>query len=41
MITLTDSAVRHLQTLIAEKGDAGKGLRLFVEKEAVLECSTA
>ena len=32
MITLTDSAVRHLQTLIAEKGDASKGLRLFVEK---------
>lgn len=32
MITLTDSAVRHLQTLIAEKGDATKGLRLFVEK---------
>ncbi len=32
MITLTDSAVRHLQSLIAEKGDATKGLRLFVEK---------
>jgi iron-sulfur cluster assembly protein len=32
MITLTDSAVRHLQSLIAEKGDASKGLRLFVEK---------
>jgi iron-sulfur cluster assembly protein len=32
MITLTESAVRHLQTLIAEKGDATKGLRLFVEK---------
>jgi iron-sulfur cluster assembly accessory protein len=32
MITLTESAVRHLQSLIAEKGDATKGLRLFVEK---------
>lgn len=32
MITLTDSAVRHLQSLIAEKGDASNGLRLFVEK---------
>jgi len=32
MITLTDSAVRHLQSLIAEKGDTTKGLRLFVEK---------
>jgi iron-sulfur cluster assembly protein len=32
MITLTDSAVRHLQSLIAEKGDVSKGLRLFVEK---------
>ncbi|HET6408010.1 MAG TPA: iron-sulfur cluster assembly accessory protein [Chthoniobacteraceae bacterium] len=32
MITLTDSAVRHLQSLIAEKGDDADGLRLFVEK---------
>jgi len=32
MITLTDSAVHHLQTLIAEKGDTSQGLRLFVEK---------
>lgn len=32
MITLTEAAVRHLQTLIAEKGDESKGLRLFVEK---------
>lgn len=32
MITLTEAAVRQLQTLIAEKGDAAKGLRLFVEK---------
>lgn len=32
MITLTDAAVRHLQSLIAEKGDTSKGLRLFVEK---------
>ena len=32
MITLTEAAVQHLQSLIAEKGDATKGLRLFVEK---------
>src|SRR4030095_6197886 len=32
MITLTEAAIRHLQGLIAEKGDASKGLRLFVEK---------
>lgn len=32
MITLTEAAVRQLQTLIAEKGDASKGLRLYVEK---------
>jgi iron-sulfur cluster assembly accessory protein len=32
MITLTDAAVRHLQTLIAGDGEPGKGLRLFVEK---------
>src|SRR5262249_52946787 len=28
----TDAAVQQLQSLIAEKGDATKGLRLFVEK---------
>lgn len=32
MITLTEAAVRHLRTLIAEKGDSTQGLRLFVEK---------
>ena len=32
MITLTEAAVRQLQTLIAEKGEAAQGLRLFVEK---------
>jgi iron-sulfur cluster assembly protein len=32
MITLTDAAVQQLQSLVAEKGDASKGLRLFVEK---------
>src|SRR5262245_36128029 len=32
MITLTDAAVRQLQSLISEKGDETKGLRLFVEK---------
>ncbi len=32
MITLTEAAVRQLQSLIAEKGDGSKGLRLFVEK---------
>jgi len=32
MITLTDAAVQQLQSLVAEKGDDTKGLRLFVEK---------
>jgi iron-sulfur cluster assembly protein len=32
MIRLTDSAVRHLQALVAEHGGDGKGLRLFVER---------
>jgi iron-sulfur cluster assembly protein len=32
MITLTEAAVRQLQSLIAEKGDGSKGLRLLVEK---------
>jgi iron-sulfur cluster assembly accessory protein len=32
MITVTDSAVKHLQILIAEQPDsANKGLRIFVE----------
>ena len=32
MITLTEAAVRQLQTLLAEKGEPSAGLRLFVEK---------
>jgi iron-sulfur cluster assembly accessory protein len=32
MITLTEAAVRQLQSLIAEKGEPDKGLRVFVEK---------
>jgi iron-sulfur cluster assembly protein len=31
MIRLTDSAVQHLQSLVAEHGAEAKGLRLFVE----------
>jgi iron-sulfur cluster assembly accessory protein len=32
MISLTDSAVKQLQVLVAEDGGEGKGLRIFVEK---------
>ena len=32
MITVTDSAVQQLQTLVGEQDDAAKGLRIFVEK---------
>jgi iron-sulfur cluster assembly protein len=32
MIRLTESAVRHLQSLVRERGTEGGGLRLFVEK---------
>lgn len=32
MLTVTDSAVQHLQTLVREQEDAEKGLRIFVEK---------
>jgi iron-sulfur cluster assembly protein len=32
MIRLTESAVRHLQSLVRESGAEGDGLRLFVEK---------
>ena len=32
MITVTDSAVRQLQTLVSEQEDVAKGLRIFVEK---------
>lgn len=31
MISLTDSAVRQLQTLVGGQDDASKGLRIFVE----------
>jgi iron-sulfur cluster assembly accessory protein len=31
MITVTDSAFRHLQGLVLEKGEPGKGLRISVE----------
>lgn len=32
MITLTDSAVQQLRALVGEKGDAAKGLRIFIER---------
>jgi iron-sulfur cluster assembly protein len=32
MLTLTDSAVKHLQELLREKGEPGKALRIYVEK---------
>ena len=32
MLTLTDSAVKHLQELIREKGNPGKALRIAVER---------
>lgn len=32
MLTLTDNAVKHLRTLIEEKGEPGKALRIFIEK---------
>ncbi len=32
MLTVTDSAVQQLQTLVKEQDDATKGLRIFVEK---------
>jgi iron-sulfur cluster assembly protein len=31
MITVTDSAFQQLQSLVAEKGEPGKGLRILVE----------
>jgi iron-sulfur cluster assembly protein len=31
MISLTDSAVRQLQTLVRDQDEPGKGLRIFVE----------
>lgn len=32
MITVTESAVQHLQALVRDQDDPAKGLRLFVEK---------
>lgn len=32
MISITEPACRHLQTLVDEGGEAGKGLRIYVEK---------
>ncbi len=32
MLTLTDSAVKHLQELLREKGEPGKALRIYVER---------
>ena len=32
MLTLTDSAVQHLRSLVAEKGEPGKALRIYIEK---------
>ncbi len=32
MLTVTDSAVQQLQTLVRAQDDAAKGLRIFVEK---------
>jgi iron-sulfur cluster assembly protein len=32
MISLTDAAIKHLQILVQEQDDAGKGLRLIVER---------
>jgi iron-sulfur cluster assembly protein len=32
MLTLTDSAVKHLQELLREKGAPGKALRISVER---------
>jgi iron-sulfur cluster assembly protein len=32
MISVTDSAIKHLRTLLIEEGGEGKGLRLSVER---------
>ncbi len=32
MLTVTDAAITHLRSLLEEKGEPDKGLRLFVEK---------
>lgn len=32
MLTLTENAARHLRTMIEEKGEPGKCLRIFIER---------
>ena len=32
MLTLTDSAVKYLRTLVEEKGEPGKALRIYIER---------
>jgi iron-sulfur cluster assembly protein len=32
MLTLTDSAVKHLRSLVEEKGEPGKALRIYIER---------
>ena len=32
MLTVTDSAIQHLQSLVRDQDDQTKGLRIFVEK---------
>jgi iron-sulfur cluster assembly accessory protein len=32
MLTLTDAAVKHLHSLVEEKGEPGKALRIFIER---------
>ena len=32
MLTLTDSAVKHLRALVEEKGEPGKALRIYIER---------
>lgn len=32
MLTLTDSAVQHLRSLVDEKGEPGKALRIYIER---------
>lgn len=32
MLTLTDSAVQHLRSLVGEKGEPDKALRIYIEK---------
>jgi iron-sulfur cluster assembly protein len=32
MLTLTESAAKHLRSLIEEKGEPGKALRIYIER---------